>query len=163
VLAADAATRRLLCEHVPSIDWDESTEAVAAAVDRWVAVQAAIAADGGVRRLREAGLPELPLATLCDRLRAAFLDGAGGDEPLPEPERAVLAELLRQLPAVLDRIAEARLPQTLVHGDLTPINWRRDGDRLVIIDWADAHLGHPATQIRLAVKAARGTAPSQSR
>jgi aminoglycoside phosphotransferase (APT) family kinase protein len=33
------------------------------------------------------------------------------------------------------------LPDTLLHGDFHPGNWRSSG---VVLDWAEAHWGHPA-------------------
>lgn len=36
------------------------------------------------------------------------------------------------------------LPTTLLHGDLHPGNWQSDGVTHQVIDWADAHWGHPA-------------------
>ena len=38
---------------------------------------------------------------------------------------------------------ECGLPDTSVHGDFHPGNWRSDGGRPAIVDWADAHLGNP--------------------
>jgi phosphotransferase family enzyme len=36
------------------------------------------------------------------------------------------------------------LPMTLLHGDFHPGNWQSDGVTHQVIDWADAHWGHPA-------------------
>ncbi|HEX6339745.1 aminoglycoside phosphotransferase family protein [Umezawaea sp.] len=36
------------------------------------------------------------------------------------------------------------LPLTLLHGDFHPGNWQSDGTTTQVIDWADAHWGHPA-------------------
>ncbi|WP_344838695.1 phosphotransferase [Nonomuraea dietziae] len=35
------------------------------------------------------------------------------------------------------------LPDTVVHGDFHPGNWRSDGGPPVVLDFADAHLGNP--------------------
>ena len=40
-------------------------------------------------------------------------------------------------------LAGCGLPDTVVHGDFHPVNWRSDGGPAVILDWADAHLGNP--------------------
>ncbi|XVS63382.1 phosphotransferase family protein [Actinosynnema sp. CA-299493] len=39
------------------------------------------------------------------------------------------------------RVPDFGLPQTLLHGDFHPGNWRSGG---VVLDWGDAHWGHPA-------------------
>jgi aminoglycoside phosphotransferase (APT) family kinase protein len=39
------------------------------------------------------------------------------------------------------------LPETLVHGDFHPGNWRSDGLRPVILDLCDASRGHPACDL----------------
>jgi hypothetical protein len=40
-------------------------------------------------------------------------------------------------------LAGCGLPDTVVHGDFHPINWRSDGGPAVVLDFADAHLGNP--------------------
>jgi hypothetical protein len=39
------------------------------------------------------------------------------------------------------RVPDFGLPNTLLHGDFHPGNWRSGG---VVLDWGDAHWGHPA-------------------
>ncbi|MEU4441815.1 phosphotransferase [Actinosynnema sp. NPDC050801] len=39
------------------------------------------------------------------------------------------------------RVPDFGLPDTLLHGDFHPGNWRSGG---VVLDWGDAHWGHPA-------------------
>jgi hypothetical protein len=51
------------------------------------------------------------------------------------------------LPERLARVAECGLPDTLVHGDLHPGNVRGATDRLVVLDWGDSRVGHPAFDI----------------
>jgi len=58
-----------------------------------------------------------------------------------------LGELIENLPQRLAAIAACGVPDTLVHGDLHPGNVRVDGDVLVIMDWGDAVVGHPAYDI----------------
>jgi aminoglycoside phosphotransferase (APT) family kinase protein len=41
------------------------------------------------------------------------------------------------------RIAEAGLPDTLVHGDFHPGNARGDATSVVLLDWGDSGVGHP--------------------
>jgi aminoglycoside phosphotransferase (APT) family kinase protein len=40
-------------------------------------------------------------------------------------------------------LAGCGLPDTVVHGDFHPGNWRSGDGSLVVLDWADAHLGNP--------------------
>jgi Ser/Thr protein kinase RdoA (MazF antagonist) len=40
-------------------------------------------------------------------------------------------------------LADCGLPDTVVHGDFHPGNWRRGDGEPVVLDFADAHLGNP--------------------
>ncbi|MFF3013390.1 aminoglycoside phosphotransferase family protein [Streptomyces sp. NPDC057939] len=130
-----AAERRILLEHLPGADCHEpGPETVTGAVSRLVAAQAAWA-----RRT-----PDRPL-WLRDRrgsLLAArigeLLDGEAGRE-LSRGERASTRELVARWPL----LAECGLPDTVVHGDFHPGNWRSDGGPPVVVDFADAHWGNP--------------------
>ena len=68
----------------------------------------------------------------------ALLDGPLAGE-LTAGEATAARGLLSRFP-LLD---ECGLPDTIVHGDFHPGNWRSDGGPPVIVDWADAHLGNP--------------------
>jgi hypothetical protein len=129
-----AAPGRVLLEHLPGEDcWDASLPGITSAVQRLTAAQAALASQ----------LPGIPGLTdrrppaLTAQLRA-LLDGPVTAE-LSGTEIAAARELLGRFP-LLD---ECGLPDTLVHGDFHPGNWRSDGGPPVIVDWADAHLGNP--------------------
>ncbi|MFE2723612.1 phosphotransferase family protein [Kitasatospora sp. NPDC059327] len=159
VLGADPAHGRLLLDHVPGEDcWGPSAEEVADVVPRLVAAQAALAADG---RAAASGLrdrtPRVLLAqvdALLDRLEkaarlsAAAPGGADGSGPAGGPltveELAAARALAARLPALVADLAACGLPETLVHGDFHPGNWRSDGTRTVVVDYADSCLGHPA-------------------
>ncbi|MER7755152.1 aminoglycoside phosphotransferase family protein [Kitasatospora sp. NPDC097643] len=141
VLAADPAGGRLLLDHVPGEDcWEPSAEAVADVVPRLVAAQAAFAADG---RAAAAGLRDRTPRTLLAQAQA-LLDRLPGESDLTAEELAAARRLVGELPALLDELAACGLPETLVHGDFHPGNWRSDGERSVVVDYADACLGHPA-------------------
>ncbi|MEO6090322.1 MAG: aminoglycoside phosphotransferase family protein [Umezawaea sp.] len=43
-----------------------------------------------------------------------------------------------------DALLSTGLPLTMLHGDFHPGNWQSDGVTTQVIDWADAHWGHPA-------------------
>ncbi len=142
VLAADPAHGRVLLDEVPGEDcWGPSAEEVAAVVPGLVAAQAALAADG---RAVAAGLPDrTPQAVaaavpgLLDRLAAAA--------ELTEKELTAARALAAGLPALVEELAACGLPETAVHGDFHPGNWRSDGTGPVVIDFADSCLGHPVT------------------
>ncbi len=142
VLAADPAHGRVLLDEVPGEDcWGPSAEEVAAVVPGLVAAQSVLAADG---RAAAAGLPDrTPRAVaaavpgLLDRLAAAA--------ELTGEELAAARALAAGLPALVEELAACGLPETVVHGDFHPGNWRGDGSGVVVIDFADACLGHPVT------------------
>jgi hypothetical protein len=140
VLAADAG--RILLDHVPGQDcWDADEATVLATVPRWVAVQAALVGDPGLAELRDGRLVTLP--ERANRLLAR--DDVRAD--LTSAALDAVAELVEGLPALLAAIDAAGLPDTLVHGDFHPGNWRSDGGPAVIIDWADSYLGNPALDV----------------
>ncbi|MPZ83563.1 MAG: phosphotransferase [Actinophytocola sp.] len=125
-----AGDHRMLLEHLPGEDcWHATEESVASAVHRFVAVQATLA---GAR------LPLPDRRRAADQVRA-LLDGPV-DGDLTADERA-RARLLTDRWAELD---DCGLPDTVVHGDFHPGNWRATpGGPPVVLDFADAHLGNP--------------------
>ncbi|WP_405364778.1 phosphotransferase family protein [Kitasatospora sp. NBC_00039] len=143
VLGSDPERGRLLLDHVPGEDcWGPSAEEVADVVPRLVAAQAALAADG---RAAAAGLRDRTLPTLVLQVNDV-LDRLAAD-PGPEltaGELDAARALAARLPALVAQLAACGLPETLVHGDFHPGNWRSDGTRSVVVDYADSCLGHPA-------------------
>jgi hypothetical protein len=126
-----SAPGRLLLTDVPGEDcWHASEQTVAEVLARWVGVQARLAR---------------PLPGVPDRrphvVRAAvddLLDGPVG----AELTRAELGAA-RVLGERWEMLADCGLPDTLVHGDFHPGNWRRGDGAPVVLDLADAHLGNP--------------------
>ncbi|MFJ2398739.1 phosphotransferase [Streptomyces sp. NPDC087843] len=161
--------RRILMEHIPGVDcWQPTAETVGAAMERIVAAQAALAeqgpacpgdgsspqdrADGsalpgsrdglsssgaGDDRSSPSGVPDRRIRGLVSAVHA-LLDGPVAGE-LTGQELIAARELTRRW----DLLAECGLPDTLVHGDFHPGNWRSDGGPPVVVDFADAHWGHP--------------------
>ncbi|MET8413826.1 aminoglycoside phosphotransferase family protein [Streptomyces sp. NPDC005195] len=161
--------RRVLMEHIPGVDcWGPSAETVGAAMERVVAAQAALAeqgpgclgdssspshcADGpvlprtgdglsssgaGSASSSPSGVPDRRTPGLVSAVHA-LLDGPVAAE-LTAQELLGAQELTRRW----EPLAECGLPDTLVHGDFHPGNWRSDGGPPVIVDFADAHWGHP--------------------
>ena len=145
VLAADRRGGRTLVEHAPGEDcWAIEQAPVEEAVDRWVGVQGALATAAERARLLAAGVPNWSLSRMADRLTTALLEPP---DALPPIERGLLAALVADLPVRLAALADAGLPDTLVHGDFQGINWRSDGTELTIMDWSDASISHPALDI----------------
>ncbi|MFF4211402.1 aminoglycoside phosphotransferase family protein [Streptomyces sp. NPDC001796] len=124
--------RRILMEHVPGKDcWGASADTATAAMQRFVAAQAALA------RSRPVVLRDWRTPVLAARGQA-LLDGPAGAELDGGERQAVrdLADRWRQL-------EDCGLPDTVVHGDFHPGNWRSDGGRPVVLDFADAYWGNP--------------------
>ncbi|WP_345435086.1 aminoglycoside phosphotransferase family protein [Actinoallomurus vinaceus] len=130
-----AGPRRVLLEHLPGVDcWDAPAEIITSAVSRLVTAQAAIA-------VRAAGYPP----GLRDRRRPILagqirelLDGPVSSELTSEELAA--ARGLQERWSALD---DCGLPDTIVHGDFHPGNWRSDGGPPVVVDFADACVGNP--------------------
>ncbi|MGW7047754.1 aminoglycoside phosphotransferase family protein [Streptomyces avermitilis] len=123
---------RILMEHVPGEDcWGASPETVTAATDRLVAAQAALAPT------RPAALRDWRAPALAARIDT-LLDGPVAPELTPRELSAARA--------LADRwalLADCGLPDTAVHGDFHPGNWRSDGGSPVVVDFADAYWGNP--------------------
>jgi hypothetical protein len=58
-------------------------------------------------------------------------------------DRVTLAGFVRGLPKRLEDVAGCGLPNSLVHGDFHPGNFRGDGRALTLLDWGDSGMGHP--------------------
>jgi Ser/Thr protein kinase RdoA (MazF antagonist) len=130
-----AGPQRVLLEHLPGEDcWDGSAQVITSAVQRLAAVQAALAD-------RPAsfppGLPDRRTPVLAGQIRALL----GGQVARELTAREVTAArgLLSRFPLLDD----CGLPDTIVHGDFHPGNWRSDGGPPVMVDFADAHVGSP--------------------
>lgn len=130
-----AGQRRVLLEHLPGEDcWDASPQIITSAVQRLAATQAALAnPPAGL----PPGLPDRRSRSIATQIRA-LLDGPVAGE-LTAREVAAAHGLLNRFP-LLD---ECGLPDTIVHGDFHPGNWRSDGGPPVIVDFADAYAGNP--------------------
>ncbi|MET7832087.1 aminoglycoside phosphotransferase family protein [Micromonospora sediminicola] len=127
---------RVLVGHVPGEDRygaGESERMAIAAGHHAVQVRAV----GEVDRLVAVGVPDLRGAGLGRWIR----------ERLAGHDVTAAGRLLDGLDDRLARVRDCGLPDTLVHGDLHPGNVRGDESRRVVIDWADAFVGHPAFDI----------------
>ncbi len=57
--------------------------------------------------------------------------------------RAMLERFSQHLPQRIAAVADCGIPDTLVHGDFHPGNFRGNGGELTLLDWGDSGLGHP--------------------
>jgi hypothetical protein len=143
-----AGEHRVLLADVPGRDgWHPDEATIRAAVHRWVAAQATLArhAAGHPDRLRAAlpaALPDYRGAALADRVAALLAGPLASTAP-----GGLTAAESRAATALLAGFAEldaCGLPDTVVHGDFHPGNWRCPPDGPpVVLDLADAYLGNP--------------------
>jgi hypothetical protein len=140
VLATAADGGCTLLADVPGADcWSPDPATVDEVLRRHVAVQVALAG------AELPGLPDHRVSTLAARVpRLLAPDVAGG---LGAAGRRTLSHLVDGLPRRVAAIAATGLPETLVHGDFHPGNWRSDGHRRVVFDWCEASSGHPACDL----------------
>ncbi|MDH6136336.1 hypothetical protein P3T37_005761 [Kitasatospora sp. MAA4] len=140
VLAADPARRRVLLDHVPGEDcWGPSAAVVATAVPRLARAQAALA-----RRHPGApdGLPDHSPRRLIERVQHLLNGPVAAELTADELSRAHRAA--ERLPALVADLESCGLPNTVLHGDFHPGNWRSDGQHTAMVDFADSYFGHPA-------------------
>jgi Ser/Thr protein kinase RdoA (MazF antagonist) len=114
----------VLLDDIPGEDqYDASAERCAHMVRRWVDVQSRWS--GGVDDLPDWRPPSF--ISMIERL----------------VDRPELEALVAQLANRFAMLAECGLPDTFVHGDFHPGNWRGDDEALVLLDWGDSGIGHP--------------------
>ena len=141
LLGSDPSAGRVLLATVPGEDqWEAPPQRLEAMVEALVPLQNRWA--DAVGRLLKAGAPDwraARLPTLVEDLLSrpetrAVLSGA---------ELAALHALAAELPERFAALHACGLPETLVHGDFHPGNFRSDGASLVLLDWGDSGVGHP--------------------
>jgi hypothetical protein len=95
---------------------------------------------GSTDELLRLGLPDWRAPALASAI-AALVERVGPD--LTTDDRAVLEGFLSRLEDRFAQVAGCGLPDTLVHGDFHPGNFRGDDVTLVLLDWGDCGVGHP--------------------
>ncbi len=126
-----SAPGRLLLADVPGTDcWNASAETVAEVVRRLVNAQAHIDQP-------PPDIPDRRPETLAVAVHT-LLDGPVAAELTTEELRAA-----RSLRWRWEMLEKCGLPDTVVHGDFHPGNWRRSDGPPIILDFADAHVGNP--------------------
>lgn len=123
-----AAPGRLLLADVPGTDcWHAPPEVLASGIERFVHAQSVI--DTAPPDLLVRADPAAEVSALLSR-----------DLGLTSAEVAAAHALLPRWWA----LSECGLPTTIVHGDFHSGNWRSaDGGPPTVLDFADAHVGHP--------------------
>lgn len=140
-MAADGAGRTVLLDDVSGADqWDPAETVLVRMVQDLVVLQARWA--DRVDELISAGLPDWRAAAFPDLVRRVLFRPEVLAQ-LNEADRARLEPLVAGLAERFDSLAACSLPDTLVHGDFHPGNWRGDGPTLILLDWGDAGVGHP--------------------
>jgi hypothetical protein len=141
LLAADSQTRTLALDDVPGDDgYDADEPTVGRMIDLLVDLQARSA--GRLDELVALGVPDWRAGALEPAL-TGLLERPDVAATVDPSERPALAALIDDLPRRFAALAECGLPETLVHGDCHPGNWRVDGSTLTLLDWGDAGIGHP--------------------
>ena len=62
---------------------------------------------------------------------------------LPSDAVKLLSKFVAELPGRFQALATCGLPDTLVHGDFHPGNFRGDGADITLLDWGEGFIGHP--------------------
>ena len=130
---------RILLAEIPGEDlYDAEAPVLRAMIARLVEIQRDWIGHGD--DLLGLGLPDWRAPALDAAIAAAFERTA---DALSDVERGGLARFVRDLPARFAHLAACGLPDTLIHGDFHPGNFRGDSAGLVLLDWADSGVGHP--------------------
>jgi phosphotransferase family enzyme len=141
LLGADPAAGTVLLADVPGEDqWGAPADRLVTMVRRLVRLQARWAPRVDV--LLGAGLPDWRPPAFAALVRG-LLGRPSVRAQLAAAELAAADALAADLPRRLAALADCGLPDTLVHGDFHPGNWRHDGAHLALLDWGDSGVGHP--------------------
>jgi hypothetical protein len=154
VLATDYAGSTLIAD-VPGKDqWGALAPRLIEMVRRLVALQAR----SRIGDLLAAGVPDWRAPALTSKVDAVLRRAR-----LPEDELTALRALAADLPRRFARLAACGLPETLVHGDFHPGNWRLGAGGLVLLDWGDSGVGHPLLDLAAFLSRIPGTVRDQIR
>ncbi len=144
-----AADGRALMAEIPGEDLYAPTEVQALAmVDLLTDLQRAWV--GRVPALLRMGLPDWRSAALIEAITGVVSRTAA---ELDEQDRATLSAFVEALPACMDAVQACGLPDTLVHGDFHPGNFRGEGLQLTLLDWSDSGVGHPLLDLPTFIRA----------
>ncbi len=148
LLAADAATGRVLMEDIPGRGLDgvpTDDPAWSATMSRLAEIQRVLAADTAAVQM--AGVPLGSLVDLAERIPALLADDAALHLGRPGGLAGAQVRALREAePALVDAcrvLAADPLGLSLDHGDLTPDQVIMGAMGPVFLDWSDATRTHP--------------------
>ncbi len=134
---------RVLLRHIPGEDrYDANLSEMRQMIETLVDLQWCWR--DRVGQLISAGLPEVRGQVLTASIREVV---GRYRHDLSREHQACLDHFVETLPVRLAQLAECGIPDTLVHGDYHPGNWRGDGEDLVILDWGDCFIGHPLLDV----------------
>jgi hypothetical protein len=137
-LVAHDAQRMLLAE-IPGEDlWDAPTPRLTEMVALLVNLQREWLER--TDELLALGLPDWRAPALASAIER-LVERVG--PKLTTDDRATLDDFVNGLADRFARVAACGLPDTLVHGDFHPGNFRGDDTSLVLLDWGDCGVGHP--------------------
>ncbi|WRZ88363.1 aminoglycoside phosphotransferase family protein [Streptomyces sp. NBC_01007] len=116
----------------------------------WLGRTAELAATGCWVRTARALADLVPAAGRSD----LFGPASGLPGALSAQEQRRLSDACARLPELCAALAAAPPGETLVHGDLHPGNWgvARATGRIVLLDWAEAAVGHPFLDVVAALR-----------
>jgi hypothetical protein len=139
VLAFDEARAWLLTADAgaPLVDLGNPPERWLEVLPRYAELQRGEAAR--VAEHLEAGVPDLRPGTLTDRFDHLLT----ADVPLDEKERDVARALRSALATLEGELADGPVGDSVDHADLHNRSVFALGDRLRVLDWGDASIGHP--------------------
>jgi Phosphotransferase enzyme family len=141
LLASDPATGTVLMSDVPGDDdWGAPEVRLHAMVRSLVGLQVRWIARIG--DLLSARLPDWRSPALT-HLVQALMSRPAVRMQFTDDELPTLDALTTNLAERLAALDACGIPETLVHGDFHPGNWRSDGRSLVLLDWGDSGVGHP--------------------
>ena len=137
LLGHDPATTSVLLDDIPGADlYDCDEKTMLAMIERLIDLQ--FRTIGRAAEMHAIGAPNWQPDNFIAAIR-----GLWAKADLPVDEMTALDRLISGLPRRFAVLAECGLPDTLVHGDPHPGNWRSDGTSLVLLDWGDCGFGHP--------------------
>jgi hypothetical protein len=141
LLASEPATGTVLMADVPGDDdWDAPEARLLSMIRTLVRLQARWR--DRIDELLTADLPDWRTRSLA-QVVDALVSRPDVREQLTDGELRALDALTGSLPDRFADLDACGIPETLVHGDFHPGNWRFDGRSLVLLDWGDTGVGHP--------------------
>jgi hypothetical protein len=127
---------------MPELRGKDQYDAIGSVMTRMIEILVSLqtAWSGRSEELLALGLPDWRPQALLAAI-GDVVDRSGTD--LSRAQRSRLETFVEALPDRFMQIAEAGLPDTLVHGDFHGGNARGDEGGVVLLDWGDSGVGHP--------------------